>query len=163
MKRSAKRNTNTQSVKKQVRKASPKKQTRRASPKKNKTKKFGFVNPSDYEFERRLKKLNGHFTNPCGECKDEYNAYNNLKFTNMKFSKDRIEWMKEQCLDCADLNCSYIIKAKKLGMKVPESEMKNCLQSLNLGELVKKINQLINESKIYCIHNNYYPTTICNS
>jgi hypothetical protein len=114
-------------------------QTRKKRSKSNRKSRFGIINPSEYELHRRMKKLTGHFENACLECEDEWKTYSQTIGSGLKYKPERTSWMKELCVDCAEINCSTVVRAKKLGISVPTSELENCKKSLTIAERAKKI------------------------
>ena len=81
-----------------------------------------------------MKNLTGHFQDACRECKKEWNLYSSK---GIGFKPVRKKWMQDLCMDCADLNCTPVIKGRRLGINIPESEKRACRQALTRAERIK--------------------------
>jgi len=82
----------------------------------------------------------------CEHCENELNAYNRILIWNtgnpidkVSFKKDRLEWMKTLCVDCAAKECQmWQVQRKGYGDQRTDYWRKECEKAVLRAENVNK-------------------------
>lgn len=106
--------------------------------KSHKSARFGVISPSDYKMYRDMKKkgLHTHLKDACINCDEEKEIYYRAKRNGNTFKPVRMNWMRENCNDCARLTCNIYKGLKSLGISKSNigNAKEDCMKRLRIAE-----------------------------
>ena len=98
------------------------------------------------KLEYRIKNLTGNFplsTQSCENCEKEVEIHQRVRMAAAKMGlkggglkPERLQYMKDLCIDCAERECNLYKRLTKLGIKAINKE--ECFAKLRRAEMVKK-------------------------